>query len=82
MDGQEVVFVVKDEEGGAGGEERLDRVLAARLPDLSRAQAQRLIKGADVTVNGRPSKPSYRVQVGDEIAVRVPVEALEVVLPG
>jgi 23S rRNA pseudouridine1911/1915/1917 synthase len=81
MDGQEVVFVVGDEEGGAGGEERLDRVLVARLSDLSRAQAQRLIKGGDVTVNGRPSKPSYRVQVGDEIAVRVPVEALEMVLP-
>lgn len=78
MDGQEVVFVVQDEESGG---ERLDRVLAARLPDMSRAQAQRLVKAGEVTVNGRPSKPSYHVQVGDEVIVRVPDEAPALVLP-
>ena len=78
MDGQEVVFVVQDEESEG---ERLDRVLAARLPDMSRAQAQRLVKAGEVTVNGRPSKPSYRVQAGDEVIVRVPDEAPALVLP-
>ena len=77
MDGQEVVFVVAD---GTGGE-RLDRVLAAHLHSLSRAQAQRLIKTGEATVNGRSSKPSYRVQVGDEVSARVPAEAPEMVLP-
>ena len=61
MEGREVVFVA-DEEGG-----RLDKVISARVQDLSRAVAQRLIKTGEVTLNGRPSKPSYRVQVGDEI---------------
>ncbi|HEC33307.1 MAG TPA: RluA family pseudouridine synthase [Chloroflexi bacterium] len=65
---REVAFTV--EEGG----ERLDRVLAARLPDVSRAQVQRLIKSGDVTVSGRPRKPAYRVESGDRVAVVLPEE--------
>jgi len=64
----------------AGGE-RLDKVTPAHVPDLSRATAQRLIKAGEVTVNGRPSKPSYRVQVGDEVVVRVPIEMPAPVVP-
>jgi 23S rRNA pseudouridine1911/1915/1917 synthase len=78
MEGQEVVFVVQD---GEGEGERLDQVLAARLPELSRAQAQRLIKSGEATVNARPSKPSYRVQVGDEVSACIPAEVPEAVLP-
>ncbi len=78
MDEQEVVFIVKDVEDGA---ERLDRVLVLYLPDFSRSQIQRLIKAGAVTVNGRPSKPSYCVQMGDEILVRIPDETPEAVLP-
>ncbi len=63
------------------GGERLDKVIPAHVPDLSRATAQRLIKTGEVTVNGRPSKPSYRVQVGDEVAVRVPTEMPAPVVP-
>jgi 23S rRNA pseudouridine1911/1915/1917 synthase len=61
--------------------ERLDRLIAIRLPDLSRAMAQRLVKTAAVTVNGQPSKPSYRVQVGDTVVVRVPAEMPEPIAP-
>ena len=61
--------------------ERLDKVISARLPELSRATAQRLIKAGVVTVNGRPSKPSYRAQAGDEVIVHVPLEVPEPVLP-
>lgn len=64
----------------AGGE-RLDKVIPAHVPDLSRAMAQRLIKTGEVTVNGRPSKPSYRVQVSDEVVVRVPIEMPAPVVP-
>jgi 23S rRNA pseudouridine1911/1915/1917 synthase len=63
------------------GDERLDKVISAHAPDLSRAVAQRLIKDGVATVDGRPSKPSYRVQAGDEIVVRVPIERPEQVLP-
>jgi len=64
----------------AGGE-RLDKIIPAHVPDLSRATAQRLVKTGEVTVNGRPSRPSYRVQVGDEVAVRVPAEMPAPVVP-
>ena len=61
--------------------ERLDKAIARLLPDISRAVIQRLIKTEQVTVNGRTSKPSYRVQIGDQIVVRVPVETPDPVLP-
>lgn len=69
------VFVVE-----AGGE-RLDRFLADRLTGLSRAQVQQLIKSGAATVNGRPSKPAYRVEPGDRIEVELPEEREMPVLP-
>jgi 23S rRNA pseudouridine1911/1915/1917 synthase len=63
------------------GDERLDRVVSTRVQDLSRQVAKRLIKSGEVTVNDRPSKPSYRVQADDEIVVRLPVELPEPILP-
>jgi 23S rRNA pseudouridine1911/1915/1917 synthase len=62
-------------------DERLDKAISTHAPDLSRALAQRLIKDGAATVNGRPSKSSYRVQAGDEIVVRVPIELPQPVLP-
>ena len=61
--------------------ERLDKVISAYVQDLSRAATQRLIKTGEITVNGRTSKSSYRVRVGDEVVVRVPAETPEPVLP-
>ena len=63
------------------GGERLDKVVPVHVQALSRAAAQRLIKTGEVTVNGQPSKPSYRAQVGDEVIVRVPAEMPEPVVP-
>lgn len=63
------------------GDERLDKVVSTRVQDLSREVAKRLIKSGQVTVNDRPSRPSYRVQVDDEIVVRLPVELPEPILP-
>jgi 23S rRNA pseudouridine1911/1915/1917 synthase len=71
----ETVFTV--DRGG----ERLDKAIPAYVQDFSRATAQRLIKTGEVTVNGQPSKPSYRVQVGDEVVVRIPAEMPKPVLP-
>jgi 23S rRNA pseudouridine1911/1915/1917 synthase len=62
------------------GDERLDKAVSNRVQDLSREAAKRLIKTGEITVNGQLSRPSYRVQVGDEIVVRVPVEIPEPVL--
>ena len=63
------------------GGERLDKAVVAIVPDLSRAVVQRLVKGGQVSVNGRVSKPSYRVEVGDEVVVRVPAKRPPQVLP-
>jgi 23S rRNA pseudouridine1911/1915/1917 synthase len=54
---------------GAG---RLDRFLSDRLPDLSRAKLQSLIKAGDVLVDGQPARPSTKLQGGERLTVRVP----------
>lgn len=57
---------------GAPGD-RLDRVLAGLIADMSRARIQSLIKGGQVTVGGRTIvEPKHRVNAGDTIEVRVP----------
>lgn len=61
--------------------ERLDKVIASVLPDLSRSVIQRLIKTEQVTVNGHASKPSYRVECGDNITVRLPAEQPHEITP-
>lgn len=55
----------------AGGE-RLDVYLAARLPDLSRARVQQLLKAGEIRVNDVVEKPRYQVQSGDVITVNLP----------
>ncbi|MCO6452122.1 MAG: RluA family pseudouridine synthase [Caldilineales bacterium] len=52
--------------------ERLDRYLAERLSDHSRAAVQRWIRESAVEVNKSPARPSARVQAGDHIRVIVP----------
>ena len=56
----------------AGAGERLDRFLAARLPDVSRSRVRALIDGGGVSVNGRPGRASTRVVPGDEVLAHVP----------
>jgi 23S rRNA pseudouridine1911/1915/1917 synthase len=52
---------------------RLDRLLAARAPDISRARFQSLIAEGRVSVNGQPAaKANMKPRPGDEITVRLP----------
>jgi 23S rRNA pseudouridine1911/1915/1917 synthase len=53
---------------------RLDKVIRDHVPDLSRTQGQRLIETGQVTVNGHPRKPSYRVEPGEQVTVILPPE--------
>lgn len=46
--------------------ERVDRVVA-RLGDMSRATARRLVEAGDVRVQGRVVAPSARLSAGDEV---------------
>jgi len=53
-------------------QKRLDRYLTDRIPFMSRTQLRRLIENEQVTVNGRPPKPSTTLRVGDVVEVLVP----------
>ncbi|GBL38261.1 uncharacterized RNA pseudouridine synthase Caur_0901 [Anaerolineaceae bacterium] len=53
--------------------ERLDKALVEFLPDLSRAQIQRLIEGGQVLINGQlPAKAGVRLEGGETAVVAVP----------
>jgi 23S rRNA pseudouridine1911/1915/1917 synthase len=56
----------------AAAGERLDRWLAARVADVSRARLQSLIEDGHVRVDGVARKRAYRLQVGDTVDVDVP----------
>jgi 23S rRNA pseudouridine1911/1915/1917 synthase len=62
--------------GPAEAGERLDRVLAARLPELSRSRVQALIAAGAVTRNGLAvCDAGLRVKAGEAYAVAVPPPA-------
>ncbi len=52
--------------------ERLDKWLAKKWKDRSRTEIQRWIKEGLVRVNGRSTKPGYKLEEGDVIEVDVP----------
>ncbi len=54
------------------GDIRLDKFLAASLPDLTRSYIQKLIRSGHVRVNGRPASPAYRLRLNDLIDVSIP----------
>ena len=54
-------------EGDAG--QRVDVVLARRVPELSRARAKALIEEGGVRVGGRRVKKSYTVSAGDRVTL-------------
>jgi 23S rRNA pseudouridine1911/1915/1917 synthase len=51
---------------------RLDQYLVGSFADLSRSAVQRVIDEGGVTVNGKPTKPSYKVRHGDFIRIVPP----------
>jgi 23S rRNA pseudouridine1911/1915/1917 synthase len=61
---------------GDEGSVRLDRVLAARLPELSRSRLKALILAGQVTVKTAPIRdPAYHVGSGDTIIIDLPEAA-------
>jgi len=62
-------FTVAEEQAG----ERLDRVLAATIADLSRSRLKALILAGEISIGGRTVRdPSHRVNAGDAVAVALP----------
>ena len=61
---------------GDEGSPRLDRVLAARLPELSRSRLKALILAGQVSLStGAVRDPAYHVASGDTITIDVPEAA-------
>jgi 23S rRNA pseudouridine1911/1915/1917 synthase len=59
----EQTFIVETDAAGV----RLDRYLAARLPDFSRSQIQTVIREGGVRHNGGPARASEPVRAGDTV---------------
>jgi 23S rRNA pseudouridine1911/1915/1917 synthase len=65
MPGATHTFLIEKSDAGA----RLDRYLAARVPELSRTRIQELIEAGLVRVAGEATKGSRKLRAGDEIRV-------------
>ena len=63
-----VELVLSEREEGI----RLDKVLAERLPDLTRTAIQRLLEEEQVLINGKPAANNRKGRAGDSVAVRIP----------
>lgn len=69
-----LIIDVSDEETG----ERIDSFLSGKT-DFTRTRIQQLIKDKNITVNGKPTKSSYKIEENDEITIEVPeVETTEI----
>jgi len=64
---------------------RLDRIVAAHFPDLSRTRVQELIAENKILLNGKTAKDSHKVRAGDAIIVvpqqRPPLQAEAEAIP-
>ena len=61
-------IIVNEEMAG----KRIDSVIPALNKDLSRTAVQRLIEENQIKVNGKNTKPSYKVCLNDEIEINIP----------
>jgi 23S rRNA pseudouridine1911/1915/1917 synthase len=52
--------------------ERVDKLVSAMRPDLSRGHVQRLIEEGNLNVNGKPAKSAYKLRLGDNLEWFVP----------
>ena len=66
MDSKLIIYVPDEETG-----ERIDSFLSGKT-DFTRTRIQQLIKDRNITVNGKPTKSSYKIEENDEIAIEVP----------
>jgi len=63
-----ISFIVAEPEAG----NRLDALIAARYPELSRNTVNRLIREGAVQVNSRTCKPAFTPPAGSQISGRIP----------
>jgi 23S rRNA pseudouridine1911/1915/1917 synthase len=63
-----LAFEVSEEEAGA----RLDAFLASKVEGVSRTTLKRAIEEGGVLVDGRASKPSYKLRAGERVEAELP----------
>lgn len=63
------------------GGERLDKLLARSCPGVSRSQIQKLIGAGNVTVNGKPARPSLKLKSGNRVKIVIPPPELSTLIP-
>ncbi|WP_138431861.1 RluA family pseudouridine synthase [Fodinibius saliphilus] len=68
---KEYQLTVSEEEHNL--ETRLDKFLASQIENTSRTKIKEAIKENHITVNGTNEKPSYNIEEGDIIDVRLPI---------
>ena len=61
-------LIVDNENAGT----RLDAYIASKMDSISRTNVKRLVEEEHITVNGKSSKVSYKVQLNDEIDIEIP----------
>ena len=61
--------------------QRLDQFLTQQLSEVSRSLIRKAIDAGTVTVNGEPSKASYKVRTGDVIRVQLPTPMHDLPVP-
>jgi 23S rRNA pseudouridine1911/1915/1917 synthase len=74
---QSFSFIVPSEKQGM----RLDMFLVHHLSDFSRSALHKLIRNGGVLVNGRISKPGYRIRCEETVDVAVPQQAPSRLVP-
>jgi 23S rRNA pseudouridine1911/1915/1917 synthase len=70
-------FAISEAEAGL----RLDRVLAAHFPELSRTHLQQLVEEGRVQLDGAICRRSQHVEAGETVAIEIPHAAPLEVLP-
>ena len=72
---RESAFVKTFVAGAEDSGERLDRFLAAQLPEMSRTRIQALVDRGRVTINGAVAKRSHRMEQEESIVIEIPAPA-------
>lgn len=65
---KELEFEASEESAGT----RIDLFLVNKNIDLSRSRIQKLISEQNILVNGKPTKPSYKIKGNEKITIKVP----------
>ncbi len=61
--------------------QRLDRYLVGECVGISRSHLKQLIESGDVTVEGRPAKPSLILRGGERVALTIPPPEVPALVP-